>query len=114
ADYVYDVLKGESILEKPLYITNVRIQQHKLVSFSSSLGAHWVTYLSEDILIDAINKKESKHEVYLQNTKLHKQWLLIVIDNASADSYEFSDYPFAIEVDSKFEKIFLMEDFAAK
>jgi hypothetical protein len=112
--YVYEIITSGQTIEKPSYIDNIRIMKHSQVSFCYNPGGYVVNNLDKESLENAILKKEPLVEKYQTNSGLQRQWLLIVIGSTSPDSFEFSDSQFKIEMNSKFEKIFLMEDFNAK
>lgn len=114
SEYIYALVTKKENIKKPSFLDKVQITKHSRVNFIYNPGAHYVEYLTPDILKQAILKKEKLAMKYIEKSKLNRQWLLIVIGSTSPDSYEYGDFPFTIEVESNFEKIFLMEDFNYK
>lgn len=90
-------------------IDRISIMPHSRISLCPNLGGWWQKNISPDLLIRAINKKERLIDNYIKKTNLN-QWLLIVIGGVGESSYEF-DNNFKFDVVSKFDKIFLLEDF---
>jgi len=87
---------------------------HTRLDFACNLGAWWQRYLDSETLIEAIKKKEKKIIKYAKNSGTEKQWLLIVIGSVGASSYELNSmYIPNKKIETRFSKIFLLEDFAA-
>ena len=62
----------------------------------------------------AIMKKDLLINNYRKRTSIEKQWLLIVIGAGSPDSYELNEPLIEFEIESSFERIYLLEDFGSK
>jgi len=114
ADYIYSAWTNKISVEKPSFIDRVSLNKHSLLVFYYNPGAFWVKKLDKENLESAIKKKERLFEKYKNDSGMIKQWLLIVINPASPDSYEYGDNPFDIKINSNFERIFLMEDSGSK
>ena len=90
-------------------IERISIMPHSRISLCPNLGAWWQKNISPDLLIKAINKKERLIDNYVKKTNLN-QWLLIVIGGLGESSYQL-DNNFNLDVESKFDKIYILEDF---
>jgi hypothetical protein len=109
---IVDLLKnflntGE--LSKNEIIEEISIMPHSQISLCPNFGGWCQKKITPDLLINAISKKERLINSYFQKTNL-KQWLLIVIGGVGDSSYEV-DTRFDFVIESKFEKIYLLEDF---
>lgn len=93
-------------------IEDISKMGHSQININANLGAWFQKFLTEDILLRAINKKENKIDNYISNTKL-EQWLLLVIGGVGESSYVFEDR-FNPTINSRFKKIYLLEDFYSK
>lgn len=93
-------------------IEDISKMDHSQININANLGAWFQKFLTEDILLRAINKKENKIDNYISNTKL-EQWLLLVIGGVGESSYVFEDR-FEPTINSRFKKIYLLEDFSSK
>jgi hypothetical protein len=114
SDFIYSLLTHKNNIQKPLYIDSVQLMKHSEVSFCFNPGGYVVSDLDKQSLEKAILKKELLLEKYKVKSGLEKQWLLIVIGSASPDTYELGDNPFTIDLSSKFDRVYLMEDLNAK
>ena len=110
-DLLKDYLKTRK-LSKNEIIDEILILPHSQISLCPNFGGWCQKHVTPDLLINAIAKKERLINNYIQKTNL-KQWLLIVIGGVGDSSYEF-DNRFDFEIESQFDKIFLMEDFDYK
>lgn len=90
-------------------INKITLMKHSLISVNSNCGAWWQKQLKADILKKSIKLKEAKLPTYLESG-ISKQWLLLVIGSLNGSSYEI-DQTFEVNVNSGFDKIFLLEDF---
>ncbi|HWA35973.1 MAG TPA: hypothetical protein VG737_17640 [Cyclobacteriaceae bacterium] len=87
-------------------------QPHDRKSISPNFGSWWQAQITSEILMSAISKKEQKIPNYIVHSSLH-QWLLLVIGGLDNSSYEvMTDIDF--EIVSRFDKIFLLEDFRGR
>jgi hypothetical protein len=112
--YTYNYLTGHPNNERPNFIENVYFQQSSETHFIYNPGAYDVDILTEEKIVDIIEKKSARIERYVQNSHLSLQWLLIVINSLSPDSYESQKNYSLLHTKSKFNAIFLLEDFNAK
>lgn len=90
-------------------INRISVMNHSGISVNSNCGAWWQKELKPETLLNAIKMKEKKLPTYLKSG-ISKQWLLLVIGSLNGSSYEI-DQTFDVNVDSGFDKIFLLEDF---
>ncbi|KXX66693.1 hypothetical protein [Flammeovirga sp. SJP92] len=90
-------------------IERITFTKHSQKTISLNFGAYMVSEISESTICEFISKKEQKIDKYIENTGL-KQWLILIIGNTCHSSYEVFD-PFNVVFKSKFDKIFLLEDF---
>jgi hypothetical protein len=90
-------------------IDRIFSMKHSKISICANLGAWWQKEITGELIIDAIRKKETKINQYIRNTK-SPQWLLLVIGSVGESSYRMGD-KFSITVDTKFDKVFVLEDF---
>jgi len=111
-DEIYRLVK-HFVLKKELIeneiIDKISTMKHSQINLSVNLGGWWQKEISEEIIQKAINKKEKKIEAYISNTNL-PQWLLLVIGSIGESSYRFGNN-FDPKIETKFEKVFLLEDF---
>jgi hypothetical protein len=94
-------------------INDMSLQRHSMKSLSPNMGAWWQKRITAEIIEDSVSRKESKIESYVRNTKLDEQWLLLVIGSVKNSSYEI-DSDISVNIKTKFNKVFLMEDFRAR
>jgi hypothetical protein len=111
-DYIYGLTQNSNI-NKPDFLDDVRISKHSGVSFSFNADISNIGFLDNSTLSKAIMKKEALIEKYIINTRIKEQWLFLVIGQVSPDSYEIDELDFKI-TDSRFERIYLFEDFKSK
>lgn len=90
-------------------IDRIFSMKHSHKSISANLGAWWQKEITEDLIISAIRKKESRISQYVKNTNSH-QWLLLVIGSVGRSSFRMGD-DLAFTVDTKFDKVYILEDF---
>jgi hypothetical protein len=114
SEYIFNLVSNNLTADKPSYIDRVRIMKHSKVNFGYNPGGNVVTNINKETLETPITKKNHLVDKYKSNSGVDKQWLLIVIGSTSPDSFEYEASQFAVEVNSKFDRVFLMEDFNAK
>lgn len=102
-------IQTEEIPENDI-IDSIITMPHSRISLCSNMGAWWQKEINEELIIDAIKKKEEKIENYLKNI-MAPQWLLIVIGGVGESSYRMREN-FNMTVESKFDKVYILEDFA--
>lgn len=90
-------------------IDRISSMKHSRISLHPNMGAWWQKEVNEDLIKNAIKKKEIKIDNYLRNTNL-PQWLLIVIGGVGESSYRMEN-EFNLSVDTKFDKVYVLEDF---
>lgn len=81
-------------------------------SVNPNFGAYWQKRITKDLIIEHILKKESKVSIYRHNTGL-PQWLVLIIGSVGQSSFEVNEL-LSIELTTKFDKVFLFEDFDNK
>jgi len=111
-DYIYELTQNSNI-NKPDFLDDVKISKHSGVSFSFNADISNIGFLDNSILSKAIMKKEALIEKYIINSGIKEQWLFLVIGQVSPDSYGLDELDFKI-TDSRFERIYLFEDFKSK
>ena len=111
-DYIYSLTQN-SIINTPDFLDDVRISKHSGVYFSYNADISNIESLDNSTLSKAIMKKEALIEKYIMNSGIKEQWLFLVIGQVSPDSYEIDELDFKI-TDSRFERIYLFEDFKSK
>lgn len=90
-------------------INRISTMMHSRISLRSNMGAWWQKEVSEERIKNSIKKKEKKIENYLKNIKA-PQWLLIVIGGVGESSYRIG-YDFDLSFKTKFDKVYILEDF---
>lgn len=112
--YIYALKFEKERIKKPSFIDKVIFMEHYGVGFTYNPGAYFVNYLSTGILREHIQKKEDLIAKYIEKSKLDRQWLLLVSGMPFPYAYEIGDIPINIEIESRFERIYLMEDSSYK
>lgn len=108
-NFIYGCYSNEEV-NKPVFIESIYMLKGKKTHFLYNEGGFYVNNLTLDILQTAIRKKEKKVNSYKLASCTDIQWLLLTIGAPTSDSYEYGDFPFQMTIDSKFSRIFLMED----
>lgn len=91
-------------------IDRISSMKHSQISLSPIMGAWRQKEINEDLIKNAIKKKEKKIDNYLKNTHA-PQWLLIVIGSLGESSYQIEN-EFDLTIETKFNKVYVMEDFS--
>lgn len=99
----------EGELDENEVIEEMFIMNHSQICLCPNLGAWTQKAINKNLIIKGINKKDEKINKYIENTKLD-QWLLLVAGGVGESSYTI-EKEFDIRTESKFKKIFLLEDF---
>lgn len=98
----------------PEYLDSVRTSEHEPLSFNLS-GAYWVGQLDLKLIEDAVKEKENKIGAYMnKNSELELFWLLLIISGVSPESNFIMPNQISVELDTKFERVFLLNDFEKK
>lgn len=108
-DIVTNFVLNDLFEENPL-IRKIVKMPHSKKNINVNFGAYIVKNLNAETLIDFIIKKEGKVESYRKNTGL-EQWLFLVTGGAEEYSFEIEKPMENLEINSSFDKIFLMADF---
>lgn len=104
----------ETDFELPEKITNIKTTIHSKVSFSYDEKNWQAQYLTRERLKSEIEKKECKILGYKTSEKqLTELWLVLFIGSLSSVSYKLNESE-NYEMESKFDRVYLMSDFEAK
>ncbi|WP_143542384.1 hypothetical protein [Robiginitalea sediminis] len=101
------VLK-DRIIENNLFERLMKMD-HTQKSVEVNFGGYMVPMLSDQKLLEAIQKKEQKLPEYIKNTSL-PQWLLLLIGGVGEHSYYLRRNT-QLDFKTSFERIFILEDF---
>lgn len=104
------ILTGE--LSENSIVKEAHKMRHTKKSVNPNFGAYWQKTITKDLIIEHILKKESKVSIYRHNTGL-PQWLVLIIGSVGQSSFEVNEL-LSIELTTKFDKVFLFEDFDNK
>ena len=96
---------------KPDFIKEIDIQSHTDTSFFYNEGGYGQIPLDNEIILGAIEDKESKINNYMENSKTEFQWLLLVNSEVGSDSFDTFEFEGIEEVETEFEHIYLLKDF---
>lgn len=108
-DIVTEYVLNDTLVENSL-ISEIFKMPHSKKNLNANFGAFMVTDLDAETLVDFIIKKEDKVKSYKQNTGL-EQWLLLVTGGASEYSFDIEKPIENLDINSGFDKIYLMADF---
>jgi hypothetical protein len=90
-----------------------RFNPHDELYLSLSIG--YSAGSPRDLIISNIRNKETLIEKYRSNSSTQKQYLLMVIEGSSGYSdYSFIDVNMLVELDVKFDKVFLFDFFKSE
>lgn len=113
ADYV-QWTRLELEFELPEKIAKLRTTDHSQVSFSYKEKKWQAEYLTRERLRTEIKKKETKISGYKTSEKqLAELWLVLLVGSLSSASYRLNESE-NYQMDSKFDRVYLMADFDAK
>lgn len=110
-DIVREFVLNGILIENDI-VDKVIKMKHTIKSVNVNFGAYMQKSISKDVIFKYLQKKEDKLNNYKQNSVL-KQWLVLIIGNLGESSYELRQQ-FDIELKTKFDKVFLYEDFKNK
>jgi hypothetical protein len=108
---VKEFILSEKLIENTI-IDRIIMTDHSQKSLNVNLGAWWVKDVTQELILSAIRKKESKLASYRKNSGKN-QWLIIVIGSNGESSYNLYN-PFEMNLKTEFEKVFILEDFNNK
>lgn len=86
--------------------------RHSGKSVNANFGAYIQKEISKELIVKNISKKEILINKYIENT-FDEQWLLLVIGSNGDSSLEVFNI-FDLNIESRFKRIFLYEDFNNK
>lgn len=93
-------------------IDRISAMPHSQKNISPNFGAWWQKEVTTEAILSAIAKKEAKIQKYIQNS-VATQWLLLVIGGLNNSSFELKA-GFDIELNTLFDRVYLLEDFRAR
>lgn len=105
---VKEFILTEKLVENPI-IERINMTDHSQKSLNVNLGAWWNKDVTDELIINAVRKKEEKLSTYRENCGKN-QWLIIVIGSTGESSYNL-DNPFEMNLKTKFDKVYILEDF---
>lgn len=105
---VVEKITNNHLLANP-YVNDAFVMKHNRISIIANFGAFMQKHLGESEILEAIKKKEKLVESYRVNT-VKTQWLVLVIGQVNESSFEFRT-DFELTNDSKFDRVFVFEDF---
>ncbi len=105
---IKEYVLNDNFIENPI-IESISLQPHSQKNIHANMGAWWQKNIPKEILENAINKKNTKVSSY-RETGIQKQWLLLVIGSSGDSSFEM-DKNLKLEIETKFDKVFVLEDF---
>lgn len=105
---VVEKITNDRLLPNP-YVYNACVMKHNRISIIANFGAFMQKQLGESEILEAIKKKEKLIESYRANT-FQNQWLVLVIGQVNESSFEVRT-DFEMKNQSKFDKVFVYEDF---
>lgn len=112
ADLVDDIHSGNNN-QIPNFITNIRTTKHSQITFNYHERNWQSEYLTKERLKQEIQKKERKIVGYKKSKlNLSEFWLVLLIGSLSSASYILNENE-NYEMDSKFDRVYLMADFDA-
>lgn len=104
-EYIFNNKLNENAI-----INKISLQPHSGKGIHANMGAWWVKYFTNDLLEKSIKAKESKVLNYREKSGIEEQWLLLIIDSGGESSFEMGK-DLKLEFETKFNKIFVLEDF---
>ena len=104
---ITEYTKSEILNDNPI-IQDAYMMPHSELCLSPNFGAWWQKFLDNQTLQKAIDNKEKRLDEYKKT--IEEVWLLIVIGGVDASSYQINSSEL-YEINSNFDKIFLMEDY---
>lgn len=107
-EIVKDFVLYNRFTENPL-IEDISIMPHSQKSINANFGAWWAKNITAELVETAIKKKNDKI-TYYQKDGVNSHWLLLVIGGVGDSSYNM-DTSLKIDIESPFDKIFILEDF---
>jgi hypothetical protein len=99
---------NNNFIENPI-IESIHVQPHSQKNIYPNMGAWWQKNVSLEIIENSIKKKHSKIEAYKEKG-IKTQWLLLVLGGLGESSFEM-DKSMKLEMESEFDKVFVLEDF---
>ena len=102
-------IKTDDLIENDI-IERISSMKHSKISLSPNMGAWCQKSIDGELIKNAVVKKEKRIDKYFENTNM-SQWLLIVIGGLGESSYSVEN-EFNLCIKTKFDKVFLLEDFS--
>ena len=104
---IKEYVLNDNFIQNPI-IERISLQPHSQKNIHANMGAWWQKNIPKETLENAINKKNTKVSSY-RESGIQKQWLLLVIGSSGDSSFEM-DKDLKLEIETKFDKIFVLED----
>lgn len=96
------------ILDENRIIEDIFLMPHSKTNILEDLGWWWQKDLTNELLTQVVHEKEKLILKYRKNST-DKQWLLLVIEDMGGSSY-LMDKNLNYNIESEFDKIFVLED----
>lgn len=100
------VLTGE--IPENDFVERAIKMNHSRKSVNANFGAYLQKPITENLILEFIEKKESKIDIYRQSS-VSTQWLVLVIGSNGQSSFEVNTL-FKVDIKTKFDKVLLYED----
>jgi hypothetical protein len=91
------------------FIDHADKMRHSKKTLNANFGGYLQQVINKDLILESVRRKEQHVDLYIKNS-VSTQWLILVIGSLSESSYEV-DNEFDVEINTKFDKVFLYEDF---
>lgn len=108
---IKEFILKDILVENPL-IEDITKMPHSQISINSNFGAFIARNITREIILEFVAKKEVKINRYIENTNM-QQWLVLLIGGVNESSYDYVQ-PFEVSIKTKFDKVFLYQDFENK
>jgi hypothetical protein len=104
---IREYVLNNNFIENPI-IERIYIQPHSQKNIHANMGAWWQKNITLETIENSIKKKDSKINSYKEKG-IKTQWLLLVIGGSSDSSFEM-DRNLKLEMETEFDKVFVLED----
>lgn len=105
---VIEKITNDRLLSNP-FVEDVFLMKHNRISINANFGAFMQKHLDESDILKAIKKKEKLIDNYRKNS-VQNQWLVMVVGQINESSFEVRT-DFELTNNSKFDRVFVFEDF---
>jgi hypothetical protein len=104
---VKEYVLNDNFIENPI-IESIYIQPHSQKNIHANMGAWWQKNITLETIEASIKKKNAKISTYKEKG-INTQWLLLVIGGNGDSSFQM-DKSLKLEMETKFDKVFVLED----